>query len=151
MDLEGLGLIDHGLDTKVNLSQAKHPGHGDGDKKGGKSKSELPDKVGGDKIKKDSDHKKAPAKKAHVNQFANWWETSGKPDHEKTVHDSTPQEIKDHDVYKDMIDRFLPQFTKDKALENERDDKTDSGIDHSVIGEEKEREGYYPNELDDEI
>jgi len=50
-----------------------------------------------------------------------------------------------------MIDRFLPQFTKDKALENERDDKTDSGIDHSVIGEEKEREGYYPNELDDEI
>ena len=50
-----------------------------------------------------------------------------------------------------MIDRFMPQFDKDKALENERDDKTSGGIDHSVIGEEKEREGYYPNELDDEI
>ena len=54
-------------------------------------------------------------------------------------------------MYTRMIDRFMPQFEKDKALENERDDKTSGGIDHSVIGEEKEREGYYPNELDDEI
>ena len=45
----------------------------------------------------------------------------------------------------------MPQFEKDKALENERNDKKSGGIDHSVIGEEKEREGYYPNELDDEI
>lgn len=63
--------------------------------------------------------------------------------------DNTPEEIKASPVYRKLIDRFMPQFEKDKALEHERSEN--KGIDHSVIGEEKEREGYYPNDLDDEI
>jgi len=100
--------------------------------------------------------KKKPADDGHghkksANQYANWWETSSKPIAEKTVHDNTPDHIKNDPTYQAMIDRFMPEYTKDNALENERNDKTSGGIDHSVIGEEKEREGYYPNELDDEI
>ena len=77
--MEGLGLIDHGLDTNVNLAQnkekakaktkakieTKHPGHEEAkDEK--KEDSALPDKVGGDKLVKDKP-KKAPAAKKHVN------------------------------------------------------------------------------------
>jgi len=51
--------------------------------------------------------------------------------------------------YRDALERFLPQFYKDRALDEARD--KDVSIDHSEISEEKEREGYYPNELDEEI
>lgn len=43
----------------------------------------------------------------------------------------------------------MPQFYKDRALDEARD--KDVSIDHSEVLEEKERDGYYPNELDEEM
>lgn len=52
-------------------------------------------------------------------------------------------------TYRDAVNRFLPEFEKDRALDMARE--KDISIDHSEIGEEKERDGYYPNELDEEM
>ena len=49
----------------------------------------------------------------------------------------------------DEINRFLPEFHKDPALEAATRD-SNIPIDQSDITEEKEREGYYPTELDQE-
>lgn len=47
----------------------------------------------------------------------------------------------------DQVKRYLPQFYQDPALmEATRNGSTT--IDQSEITEEKEREGYYPNDLD---
>ena len=57
----------------------------------------------------------------NVNQYANWWDdVDTKKDKKKVVTDNTPDEIKNNDVYKDMIKRFLSGSFKDKALEKER-------------------------------
>jgi len=77
----------------------------------------------------------------------NWWE---KPWWAKTepAKDDTPDEIKNHPAYEKMVDRFLPKFVKDENLENHL---KKGEIDHDKILEEKEREGYYPNDLDQEM
>jgi hypothetical protein len=48
-----------------------------------------------------------------------------------------------------MVDRFLPEFVKDANLELHNKGKPN--IDHDEIKETKEREGMYPNELDQEM
>jgi len=47
-----------------------------------------------------------------------------------------------------MAERFLSGRFKDKNLEEERDKENHR---NDEIGEEKEREGMYPNDLDDEM
>jgi len=49
--------------------------------------------------------------------------------------------------YIDQVNKFLPQFYQDPALEQATRNST-IPIDQSEITEEKEREGYYPTELD---
>ena len=63
--------------------------------------------------------------------------------------DDTPDWIKEHPDYKKLVDRFLPEFFKDENLEKSKNLKP--VIDHDEIKETKEREGYYPNELDQEM
>jgi len=48
------------------------------------------------------------------------------------------------------VNRFLPEFNQDPAL-NEATRNGTIPIDQSDITEEKEREGYYPNDLDAEV
>lgn len=50
-----------------------------------------------------------------------------------------------------MAGRFLSGLTKDKNLEQHRKGSAHATIANDEIGEEKEREGMYPNELDDEM
>lgn len=47
----------------------------------------------------------------------------------------------------DEVNRLLPEFYKDPVLEEARGNSTEV-IDQSEITEEKEREGYYPDDLD---
>ena len=77
----------------------------------------------------------------------NWWDSFGKENVKPK--DDTPDEIKEHPEYKKLVDRFLPEFFKDANLEKHKAGKPQ--IDHDVIKETKEREGYYPNELDQEM
>ena len=53
-----------------------------------------------------------------MNQYANWWNAEDDANKKKEIVDSTPDHIKDSDVYQDMIKRFMPGSFKDKALEN---------------------------------
>jgi hypothetical protein len=50
----------------------------------------------------------------------------------------------------DEVIRLLPQFYQDPAL-NEATKNGTTLIDQSEVTEEKEREGYYPNDLDYEV
>ena len=50
----------------------------------------------------------------------------------------------------DQVNKFLPEFYQDPAL-NEALKNNTVPIDQSEITEEKEREGYYPNDLDAEM
>jgi len=50
----------------------------------------------------------------------------------------------------DAVGRFLPEFNQDPALEAATRNST-LPIDQSDITEEKEREGYYPSDLDAEM
>jgi len=50
----------------------------------------------------------------------------------------------------DQVNRFLPEFYQDPAL-NAATRNSTIPIDQSDITEEKEREGYYPNDLDAEV
>lgn len=82
-----------------------------------------------------------------VNQYANWWET---PVNSKApTKDDTPEEIREHPDYKKLVDRFLPEFFADNNLNKHLAGKPQ--IDHDEIKETKEREGMYPNELDQEM
>jgi len=64
------------------------------------------------------------------------------------VKDDTPFEVKSHPEYKKLTERFLGGLFKDKNLEKHNKGNKAADIDHDEINEEKEREGYYPNELD---
>lgn len=59
--------------------------------------------------------------------------------------------IKTNPVYKKMVKRFLAGRFKDRNLEIMKQQTAKNTINHEEIGEEKEREGMYPNNLDDEI
>jgi hypothetical protein len=50
-----------------------------------------------------------------------------------------------------LTGRFLGGLFKDKNLEMHNAGAAKEAIDHDEITQEKEREGYYPNELDDEM
>jgi hypothetical protein len=50
----------------------------------------------------------------------------------------------------DAVGRFLPEFYQDPALMEATRNGT-MAIDQSDITEEKEREGYYPSDLDQEM
>ena len=50
----------------------------------------------------------------------------------------------------DAVGRFLPEFYQDPALIEATRNGT-MPIDQSDITEEKEREGYYPSDLDQEM
>lgn len=65
--------------------------------------------------------------------------------------DNTPFEIKSHPEYKKLTDRFLGDLFKDKALEKWNAGVKAANIDTDMVNEDKEWEGYYPNELDQEM
>ena len=67
----------------------------------------------------------------------------------KAYEEGTPKEVLQTTYYRDAVARFLPEFNKDRVLDMARE--KDISIDHSEVGEEKERDGYYPNELDEEM
>ena len=67
----------------------------------------------------------------------------------KPYESGTPKKVLATPEYRDAVEQFLPQFYKDRALDLARDQ--DASIDHSEVLEEKERDGYYPNELDEEM
>jgi hypothetical protein len=50
----------------------------------------------------------------------------------------------------DAVGRYLPEFNQDPVL-NEATRNSTIPIDQSDITEEKEREGYYPSDLDQEM
>jgi hypothetical protein len=81
-----------------------------------------------------------------ANQYANWWEEVTTKAPKK---DDTPEWIRDHPDYKKLVDRFLPEFFADANLNTHLARKPI--IDHDDIKETKEREGVYPNELDQEM
>lgn len=60
-------------------------------------------------------------------------------------------EIKNNDVYQNMIARFMPATFKDKALEMERDKSSHIKEVANEIDDTKEWEGVYPNKLDNEM
>lgn len=167
--------------TNSNPLLAQHPGHDEGKKKEaapeGDAKPAADDKAaekpkegddaaaaakpaaeGGDSAAKGDGKKKskanAPPKKP-VNQYAQAWmtaakkKTNGDKKEKKPYEEGTPKEILKSDIYRDAVGRFLPEFEHDRALEQARE--KDISIDHSEVGEEKERDGYYPNELDEEM
>lgn len=80
----------------------------------------------------------------------NWWDDTGEKTPEK-LKDETSFEVKSHPVYKKMIGRFLAGDFKDKDLETWRKKTAMKTINSEEIGEEKEREGYFPNNLDHEM
>lgn len=51
----------------------------------------------------------------------------------------------------DAVSRFLPEFNKDPAMEAANRNGQALPIDQSDITEEKERDGYYPTDLDEEM
>ena len=75
--------------------------------------------------------------------------TTGDKKEKKPYEEGTPKEVLKSDIYRDAVGRFLPEFNHDRALDAARE--KDISIDHSEVGEEKERDGYYPNELDEEM
>jgi len=85
-----------------------------------------------------------------VNDVTNWYDNPGNIGMDK-LKDDTPAHIKSHPMYKKMSERFMSGKFKDKALETWHKKISANTIKHDEIGEEKEREGMYPNELDDEM
>ena len=59
--------------------------------------------------------------------------------------------MKSHPKYKELTDRFLGDLFKDKALEKYNSGIATDNIDTDFVNEDKEHEGYYPNELDQEM
>jgi len=80
----------------------------------------------------------------------NWFEDFGNTKPEK-LKDDTPFHIKSHPLYKKMVERFMAGKFKDKDLETWKKNTAKNTIEFDDIGEEKEREGMYPNELDAEM
>lgn len=80
----------------------------------------------------------------------NWYEV-GDPHRVHDLKDDTPWNIKTHPEYKKRVQRFLYGSFKDKDLETMKKGTAKDTINHEEIGEEKEREGMYPNELDNEM
>ena len=85
-----------------------------------------------------------------VGDAVNWYDNDGKAPMNK-LKDDTPFYIKSNPVYKKLAKRFMSGKFKDNALEAFRKDYAKDAIDFEEITEEKEREGYYPNELDSEM
>lgn len=82
------------------------------------------------------------------NNKVNWWDA---PNHEKgtfSLKDDTPLDIKAHPEYKKRIGRYLHEHFADKDLQTLKAGSAKATINFEDIDEEKEREGYYPNELD---
>jgi hypothetical protein len=65
--------------------------------------------------------------------------------------DDTPFAVKSHPEYKKLTGRFLGDMFKDRALENWNAGMKAENIDADVVNEDKEWEGYYPNQLDSEM
>ena len=150
--------FNHGVTNSAftnSLSQARD---GDEKKEGGDEKKEGGDekKEGGDEKKEGGDEKKeggdakdgdADAKKAKKAANKTPELKSANKDEPKDYEKGTPAQILDLPDYMDQVNRFLPQFNQDPALEQATRNST-IPIDQSEITEEKEREGYYPTELD---
>lgn len=82
-----------------------------------------------------------------VNEAVNWYDSNGKVPLDK-LKDDTPEHIKSHPIYKKLAKRFMAGKFKDEALEKYRNRFIKQKINFEEIDETKEREGYYPNELD---
>lgn len=87
---------------------------------------------------------------AAIANVFNWWDVY---DQRKKVElkDDTPFEVKSHPDYKKMVGRYLSGHFQDDALETMKKRNAKATINHDEIGEEKEREGMYPNDLDQEM
>jgi len=132
--------------------------------------SELSTNSKGDSKDAKKDDKKADAKKADAPKTngtgnstwnplyywkpepepENWYEV-GDPYRFHNLKDDTPMHIKTHPEYKKLVSRFMYGSFKDKDLETMKKGTAKDTINHDEIGEEKEREGMYPNELDHEM
>lgn len=86
----------------------------------------------------------------------NWWDWSGSrwasgiPNQPVKLKDDTPDEIKSHPDYKKLVGRFLGGLFSDKALDAWHSGIHADNIDNDSVNDDKEWEGYYPNELDQE-
>lgn len=137
--------------------EKKDEGGDDAKKEGGDEKKEGGDdakKEGGDDAKKEggdakggesTDSKKAK-KKANMKPIVK----SATKDEPKDYEAGTPAHILDRPDYMDEVNRLLPEFYQDPALEQATRNST-IPIDQSEITEDKEREGYYPTDLDQEV
>jgi len=138
-DLEELGILDHdGFGDFTNGLESLAQSKGDSKDKGkGKENSKTKSDEKGKSKNKGKSNKS-------VNQYANWWDDETKKK-DKKVTDTTPDHIKNNPVYQDMIDRFMPQFFKDKALTAEENKGKYNHSNVNEIDDTKEREGVYPN------
>lgn len=84
------------------------------------------------------------------NNFMNWWDDDGTHGGEKHE-DTEPDEIKDHPEYKKLVNRFLGGLFKDENLERAKKKSAIDTVENDEIKSTKEREGFYPNELDQEM
>jgi hypothetical protein len=81
----------------------------------------------------------------------NWWDMGDDMWNMKVPAkpvDTTPWEVKSHPEYKKLTDRFLGDLFKDKALEKWNSGVKTENIDADIVNEDKEWEGYMPNDLD---
>lgn len=98
---------------------------------------------------------KKPAAKKPVNKYNNWWKKEEESaeqayiNDKKGYEDGTPDHILTNAHYMKEVGRLLPEFYQDPAYEAATRNST-IPIDQSDITEEKEREGYYPTDLDQE-
>lgn len=89
-----------------------------------------------------------PATSSKTAKSYNWWEIPDLNEKKAEPKDDTPFEIRSNPKYKELTGRFLGGLFKDKNLELHNLGAAKEAIDHDEITGEKEREGYYPNELD---
>ena len=116
----------------------------------GKNETKKADeKKDGDKAKS-SGKSAVPSGKGKANHFVNWWDDNG-GDPDAKQEDSEPDEIKDHPEYKKLVNRFLGGLFKDAGLERASKVHAIDTVEADEIKSTKEREGFYPNELDQEM
>jgi hypothetical protein len=81
----------------------------------------------------------------------NWWDDDGSDPNAKKHEDTEPDEIKDHPEYKKLVNRFLGGLFKDENLMKATKKRAIDTVENDEIKSTKEREGFYPNELDQEM
>lgn len=100
---------------------------------------------------KDGDYNKYLNDNANVTQYLNWWDADGSHSSNIKLKDDEPDEIKNHADYRRMTGKFLSDSFKDDSLQQALKGSAIDTVDNDDIKSTKEREGMYPNELDQEM